>query len=42
MLQIVDPTNWKCMYMYRPGIVVSGDVKRLCQEGGGFLRAILT
>ena len=40
VLQVIDPTNWKPVHMYSPGILEAGDVRRLKGTAEGYLRVV--
>ena len=40
--QIIDPTNYKPMHLYKPGLIAAGDILRLKKAGDGYLQAVFT
>ena len=38
--QVIDPTNWKPMHMYTPGVLEAGDVRQLKGAANGYLRIV--
>jgi hypothetical protein len=38
--EIIDPSNYKPMHLYNPGVVAAGDVSRLKTKTSGYLRVV--
>lgn len=38
--QIIDPSNWKPVHMYTPGVLEASDVRRLKEAADGYLRVV--